>query len=116
MSNGRSIKQYPSPDEEEQVSFYLERQQFMDPNKRYSVPVNINGYEYEAVFGERQKLPRSVVNALKDAKSMVSGKAGGMSTPHDVDRVSGGSGRNQSELHQRKQEYQYINDYHVIEE
>lgn len=111
-SGGKEIKHYPDPREEEMVEFYLERQQFMDPAKRYSVPINLNGYEFEAEFGKRQKLPRSVVNVLKEARSAVHT----MPNTRRVETALGGEGRPQSELLNNQAELRYINDYNVVEE
>lgn len=113
----REQKTYPNPmDTDPMVDFYLERQQFMDPAKRYSVPINVNGYEFQAVFGERNRLPKSVVDVLKNARSRMSPLKGGMSTPHSVDTAQGGQGRPQSQIMESNMHDQYIPDYNVVEE
>jgi hypothetical protein len=116
IQSDKRVKEYPNPADEEHVTFYLERQQFMDPSKRYAVPIEVNGYKFEAVFGEKNILPKSVVAVLKNAKSVISGKAGGMSQPHAVDTATGGQGRAQSQIMAGQPDYRYINDYNVIEE
>ncbi len=109
-------RKHPDPSKGEWVEFYLERQQFMDPSKRYVVPVNVNGYEFTAEFGKRQKLPKDVVEVLRNAKSVIAGKAGGMSNAHAVDTARGGEGRAQTDILNGKTEYTYLNDYSVITE
>lgn len=110
---GQADKKHPDPNKDnEMVEFYLERQQFMDPSKRYTIPINVNGYEFEAEFGKRNLLPKSVVAVLKNAKSAIHP----MRNADRVDRVIGGEGRNQSELLQNQTDYQYVNDYNVVEE
>lgn len=37
--------------------------------KRQVIPINVNGYKYEAVLGERNRLPKEVVEVLQNAKS-----------------------------------------------
>ena len=53
------------------VEFYLGRtirgQQVGD--KPQVVPINVNGYKYEAVMGQRNRLPKEVVEVLQNAKS-----------------------------------------------
>lgn len=111
-AGAKQIKEYPNPAKEDLVEFYLERQQFMDPSKRYVVPVNINGYEFQAEFGKRQRLPRSVVNELKNSKSAIHP----MANARRVDMVQGGEGRDQSEIMKTQAEIRYVNDYNVVEE
>ena len=108
----KKVKQYPDLSKEPMVEFYLERQQFMDPSREYSVPVTINGQTYHAVFGKRNKLPKPVVEVLKNAKSAIHP----MANSRRVDSVVGGEGRPAGEIMQSQTEYQYINDYNVVEE
>lgn len=63
-------KKHPKPSGP-MVEFYLGRtlrgQQI--GNKAQVVPINVNGYKFEAVMGQRNRLPREVVQVLQNAKS-----------------------------------------------
>lgn len=112
QSGERKVKEYPNPADEEMVEFYLERQQFMDPSKHYSIPVTVNGYEFHAVFGRKNKLPKSVVAVLKNAKSAIHPSP----NARFVETALGGQGRPQNELHAQPQELKYVNDFNVVDE
>jgi hypothetical protein len=49
------------------IKFYL------PPNAQYKkgerIPININGYSYSAIVGEKQELPEDVLLVLENAKS-----------------------------------------------
>lgn len=94
------------------VEFYLERQQFMDPSKHYAITVKVNGYEFQAVFGRKNRLPKAVVEVLKNARSAIHP----MKNASRVDRVMGGEGRSQSEFQESQSELKYVPDYNVVEE
>lgn len=117
MPNEKSLyqkrsKEHPNPAETSpMVDFYLERQQFMDPAKRYTVPVTVNGYVFEAEFGVKNKLPKDVVDVLRNARSAIHP----MANARKVEMAIGGDGRAQSDLLQPQQRVQYINDYNVVE-
>ena len=113
MADVKKVKAYPNPAETSpMVEFYLERQQFMDPSKRYVVPIQVNGYEFEAEFGKKQRLPQDVVAVLKNAKSAIHP----MSNARSVETARGGEGRPQNELYASTREYKYLNDYNVVED
>jgi len=113
MSLTKVFKKHVNPEESgELVEFYLERQQFMDPTKRHSIPVTVNGYPYEAVFGEKNILPKDVVKVLQNAKSAIHP----MPNTEMVATALGGQGRKQSNIMQTSQQVQYINDYNVVME
>jgi len=112
VQSGKKIKEYPNPADEEMVEFYLERQQFMDPSKNYSVPVTVNGYQFEAVFGRKNRLPKSVVAVLKNAKSAIHPSLNAKM----VETALGGQGRPQNELMTNQTELKYVNDFNVVEE
>lgn len=112
MSDQKRVKDYPNPADGPHVEFYLERQQFMDPSKRYTVPVNVNGYEFHAEFGKKQRLPKAVVEVLKNAKSAVHP----MTNARRVEMAIGGEGRPKEELYQSTQEIRYVPDFNVVEE
>lgn len=63
MAKGKS---YPKPSGPE-VEFYLGANAQYDKGER--IPIHINGYDYEAVVGSRNKLPKEVVEVLQNAKS-----------------------------------------------
>ena len=61
---------YPKPNGPE-VEFYLGktlRGQSLG-EKTQVIPINVNGHEYEAVMGQRNRLPKEVVDVLLNAKS-----------------------------------------------
>lgn len=104
---------FPNPaDTSPMVEFYLERQQFMDPTKEYSIPVTVNGYSFSATFGKRNRLPKAVVDVLKNSRSAIHP----MKTTNRVELARGGEGRSQSEFMQSQSEVKYVNDYNVVEE
>ena len=110
-SETRKQKKYPDPSiTSPMVDFYLERQQFMDPSKRYTIPVNINGYAFEAEFGKKNTLPADVVAVLRQARSAIHP----MANASKVEIARGGEGRQQNQLMDTTQTIQYINDYHVV--
>ena len=108
---GKKIKKYPNPaDTSPIVDFYLERQQFMDPSKQYTISVSVNGYPFSAEFGKKNQLPADVVAVLRNAKSAIhpSMNAG------KVEIARGGEGRSQSQIMDATQSIQYVNDYNVV--
>jgi hypothetical protein len=107
----KKAKKYQNPAESSPlVDFYLERQQFMDPSKRYTIDVNVNGYPFSAEFGKKNRLPEDVVSVLRNAKSAIHPSA----NASKVEIARGGEGRNQSQLLESTQSLQYINDYNVV--
>lgn len=107
----RKAKKYPNPaDTSPLVDFYLERQQFMDPSKRYTIPVTVNGYAFEAEFGKKNRLPADVVAVLRQAKSAIHP----MANASKVEIARGGEGRPQNQLMDSTSSIQYVNDYNVV--
>lgn len=110
-SETKKVKKYPNPENSSpMVDFYLERQQFMDPSKRYTIPININGYAFEAEFGKKNTLPADVVAVLRQARSAIHP----MANTSKVEIARGGEGRPQNQLMDGTQTLQYIDDYHVV--
>jgi hypothetical protein len=111
VSDVKKLKKYPDPkNSSPMVTFYLERQQFMDPGKEYSITVGVNGYNYSATFGKSQTLPADVVAVLKNAKSALHPSANAAT----VELARGGEGRPMSQLMDSTQSLKYINDYNVV--
>ena len=111
MAEVRKQKAYPDPSvTSPMVEFYLERGQFMDPSKRYTIGINLNGYEYRAEFGKKNTLPRDVVKLLQNAKSAIHP----MENAAKVEIARGGEGRPQNQLMDSGQSVQYVNDYNVV--
>lgn len=111
VSESRKAKKYPNPETSSPlVDFYLERQQFMDPAKRYTIPIYVNGYKFEAEFGKKNTLPADVVAVLRQARSAIHPTA----NTAKVEIARGGEGRPQNQLMDGTQSIQYINDYHVV--
>jgi len=111
VADQKKAKKFPNPaDTSPMVDFYLERQQFMDPSKEYSIPIHVNGYTFSATFGKKNKLPADVVAVLKNAKSALhpSANAG------KVDLARGGEGRPMSQIMESTQSLKYVNDYNVV--
>lgn len=107
----RKQKKYPDPSvTSPMVEFYLERQQFMDPAKRYEIGCIVNGYQFYAEFGKKNILPKDVVAVLQNAKSAIHP----MENASKVKIARGGEGRPQSQLMESGQSLQYINDYNVV--
>jgi hypothetical protein len=69
-----------------------------------------------AIFGRTNRLPKSVVAVLKNSKTAVSHHTGGMSTPHAVDKATGGQGREQSQVMAGESQAVYVNDYEIVGE
>jgi hypothetical protein len=111
VAEHRKSKKYPNPaDTSPMVDFYLERQQFMDPAKEYSIPIHVNGYTFSATFGKKNTLPADVVAVLKNAKSALHPSA----NANKVEIARGGEGRPMSQIMDPTQSLKYINDYNVV--
>lgn len=111
VADVKKLKKYPDPkNSSPMVTFYLERQQFMDPAKEYSIQVGCNGYNYSATFGKSQTLPADVVAILKNAKSALHPSE----NASRVELARGGEGRPMSQLMDSTQSLKYINDYNVV--
>lgn len=105
--------EHPNPEHDSpMVEFYLERQQFMDPLKEYSISANVNGYSFSATFGKTNRLPKNVVAVLKNSKSAIHP----MKNSSKVEMARGGEGREQSEFMQSQSEVKYVNDYNIVNE
>lgn len=107
----KRAKQYDNPEASgELVEFYLAHQNGMDRSKSYALPIKVNGYEFTAKFGEKNILPKAVVQQLQNCKSAIHPTA----NTGRVDISRGGEGRPASQLQQSQQREQYINDYDIV--
>ena len=107
----KTSKTYPNPkDTSPMQEFYMPRGQFMDPSKSEAVMVRINGYDFEAKFGEVNRLPKDVIDVLERATTSVHP----MANANTVETARGGEGRDKSELMQSQQKTKSIPDYEVV--
>ena len=107
----KTSKQYPDPkDTSPMQEFYLPRGQFMDPSKHEAVSININGYVYEAKFGEMNRLPKDIIDVLERATTAIHP----MANAQQVEIARGGEGRNKSKLMESQQIVKTIPDYEVV--
>lgn len=100
-------KEHPEPSGK-MVKFYLERTQFMDRNKHYELPVNINGYAKSFAFGKRHEVPAEWVKVIQNARSAYVAK----SALREFERT--GHARAQDEWGNTGMQYEYVPDYGVI--
>lgn len=110
-SYAKTSKTYPNPNDTSPMQeFYMPRSQFMDPAKAEAVMVNVNGYEFEAKFGEVNRLPKDVIDVLERATTAVHP----MSNAQKVEMARGGEGRDKSKLMESQQTAKSIPDYEVV--
>lgn len=83
------------------------------PNDQYksgeAIPININGYAYQAVVGQRNKLPKDVLSALQDAKST----ATAVPDLDKSDPYAGRQPRSQEDLYRPPQKWHYQNNWQI---
>ena len=107
----KTSKTYPNPkDTSPMQEFYMPRSQYMDPAKSQAVTVKINGYEFEAKFGEVNRLPKDVIDVLERATTAIHPMANAQS----VETARGGEGRDKSKLMESQQSTKSIPDYEVV--
>ena len=105
MSQTKSKHERPSGKD---VDFFLSANTQYKKGER--IPVSINGYDYVAVVGQRNRLPEEVVAVLKNAKSSTN-------VP-DLDRYNpdkGGMPRRQEDFFRPKTEVVYQSDFDIEE-
>lgn len=107
--NKRS-KEHPAPSGK-LVKFYLERTQYMDPRKRYVLPVGVNGHYMHFEFGKSHEAPEEFVKVIEQAKSAYI-------QSNALDRFEEGwKGRPQAQAYSGPdQAYEYVPDYGVRRE
>lgn len=96
---------YPRPNGPE-VEFYLGktlRGQTLG-DKPQVIPINVNGHEFQAVMGQRNRLPKEVVDVLLNAKSQT--------TVTDV-RAAEDRPRHQSAFGAPPTRNEYVQDYEI---
>lgn len=96
---------HPKPSGKE-VEFFLSANSQYKKGER--IPVKVNGYRYEAVVGQRNRLPEEVVSVLKNAKSSTS-------VP-ELDRYNpdqGGMPRKQSDFFRPSTQAVYQSDFDI---
>jgi hypothetical protein len=94
------------------VKFYLERTQFMDPQKRYILPVGVNGYVKQFEFGKSHEAEEEYVQHIEQARSAYI-------QSNALDRFADGwRGRPQAQAYAAnpEQSYQHVPDYGVRRE
>jgi hypothetical protein len=98
-------EKHPKPSGKE-VEFFLSANSQYKKGER--IPVKVNGYRYEAVIGQRNRLPEEVVSVLKNAKSSTS-------VP-ELDRYNpdqGGMPRKQSDFFRPSTQVVYQSDFDI---
>jgi hypothetical protein len=106
----REQKKYPNPwQEDERVKVTIFPNEHMAQGKRGDARIEINGYVGHVPVGQEVEVPRSVLEQLKNQKSVITNSPGGMATPHRVDTARGGDrsdGANDA---------RYVSDWHIME-
>lgn len=93
----------PSGDE---VEFFLSANNQYKKGER--IPIDVNGYKYVAVVGNRNRLPEEVVSVLKNARSST--------TVPELERYNpdkGGMPRKQEEFFRPHTEVVYQSDFDI---
>lgn len=87
---------------------------FLSANNQYKkgerIPISVNGHKFEAIVGQRNRLPEDVVSVLKNCKSSTN-------VP-DLDRYNpdkGGMPRKQEEFFRPSTEVIYQSDFDIEE-
>ncbi len=103
-------KEHPAPSGK-MVKFYLERTQYMDPQKTYALDVGINGHMQRFEFGKSHEAHEEYVKNIEQARSAYI-------QSNALDRFQEGwRGRPQQEARRGPdQTYNYVPDYGVRRE
>jgi hypothetical protein len=87
---------------------------FLSANNQYKkgeqIPIIVNGHEFVAVVGQRNKLPDDVVSVLRNAKSSTAVPELGRYNPD-----KGGMPRRQEDFFRPKTEVVYQSDFDIEE-